>query len=135
MAKLPYVNKNSYDHASRKYEINLDPSLTEPDQIMSIKDLVKRAKAGIEPHEDEALYFSPTNIQEIDRFYGQPLDLTDLDDVRKRTANLVANIDEAIQKHNTDEESSDEPIEKLGAPNSGDEVEGPSEGDSTGDPS
>lgn len=75
-------------------EKTINPSLTEPNQTMTVQQLMNRAvMQGHFPDPDKNADYLDAELDEIDKFYGQGLDLTDIDEARRFTKDLEERID------------------------------------------
>ena len=82
-------------------EVNEDPSLTVQGESMTIQDLMKRARSGMPQHEFAPVdYIDVDDIDKINHFYRQGLDLTDLDDFQSRVVELAETVQRGIDDVN-----------------------------------
>lgn len=88
-----------------KYEVNKEPSLTVPGEALTIKEIMERAMAGTEPDTSDAQFFDVDDIKQIDEFFRQGLDLTDLDKLNARATELLGEIEEAKKRKEAEKES------------------------------
>jgi uncharacterized small protein (DUF1192 family) len=98
--RVYYITQASYDcNAENVFEKCEGESQTKPNDTLTIEQIYQRALNGIKPDEKPAFYLD-TEIHNIDKFYGQPLDLTDVQELKNRVGFLNSELDEAIKAQN-----------------------------------
>lgn len=96
---LFYKTQRNYDHSKTENEVNHEPSETVQNDVKPIKEILKRALAGIEPDAADAIYFDEPDIDKISRYHApHALDLTDLVEMRQRNEELRVMIEAAQAK-------------------------------------
>lgn len=85
--------------------ISTEPRLTIDDEAYTIQELMTRAKQGMPmPDTANALYLDQEDLDKINKFYRNGLDLTDLDELRKNTERQAILLKTAIQTAKDSEE-------------------------------
>jgi uncharacterized damage-inducible protein DinB len=104
--KIAIISRTTYkgDSPGRMEKLS-DEKITEPNQAMTLQQIVKKMASGLVSYERPVAYID-SELELIDKFHGQPLDLTDLDELQARTAALNARIEQAREEME-DEESDD----------------------------
>lgn len=78
----------------KKPKKNTEESKTEPGQTLTIKEMYTRAMMqGHFPSEETHARYLDSELNEIDKFQRQGLDLTDLDEARERVQGTLDKID------------------------------------------
>lgn len=107
--KLYYKVKHLYDPSEDVCFEHLEgESQTVPGDAMSIKDIMARAMNGIEPDRKEVMYLD-SDLDSIDRYFGQSLDLTDVDELSDRIEILSDRIKAAQSESESEPELEPEP--------------------------
>lgn len=95
----------NYDHELERMEETQGPSMTIESETMTIQEIVKRHAAGMVQFEKPAV-FVDAELDQIDKFYGRSLDLTDLDELKALTETLSETIARGQEElKNTEEEA------------------------------
>ena len=88
MKKLVIISCHTYDYTKTHKEKPTGVSKTIENETMSIQDIIKRQAAGLVNYETHSVYID-AELEQIDKFHGQPLDLTDLDELQARISDLT----------------------------------------------
>lgn len=111
MEKLFYQTQRRYAPGARRYEEgSTEPSQTVVGQAKTIKQLLARALQGIPTPDREVNYFDPEDVDNIDEYFAPGLDLTDLDDLRRRNDQAA----KAIQKAEENKAKAEADAKKAG---------------------
>lgn len=108
--EFPYFNQENYKRRRQEIsprfglEINDEPSVTIPDDAMSIQEIFNRSVAGgIPPERRNIAYFDTEDVELINHFNAPgALDLTDLDELQRKVSSLQAAIETAQFRKNDD---------------------------------
>lgn len=96
---------NHMNYVSREHSVNsTGESMTIPGEAISIKELLDRATQGTPLLHREPIYFDQEDMEKIDLFYSPHIDLTDLDELASRNAEMHEMIIRA-QKAETEAET------------------------------
>ena len=69
-------------------------SMTVPSETMTIQEILQKHAAGLVDLDRNNIYLD-AELEEIDRFHGQPMDLTDLDALAERIEVLNKSIEDS----------------------------------------
>lgn len=96
---LYYKTLRSYSQGERSFEPRSEePSQTVPGEARTIKQLLQNALQGLSADERQVNYFDEENLDNINHFFAPGLDLTDLDDLRRKNQAAMAAIEAAERK-------------------------------------
>lgn len=98
------------------YEINNSPSMTKPNESLSIKQIIDRFGQGIPDTTHEYPYFDEEDLEKIDHYFAPgSLDLTDITALKERVEVLnevVSNAVKAKKELDAAEKAAEEEKEK-----------------------
>jgi len=108
--KPKILSHYTYDYKVSHKEEPKGESMTMANEVMSIQDIVKRHAAGLVDLERRSIYID-AELEQIDKFHGQALDLTDLAELDAHVKSLSSFINETREEL---EEAQEEPVNSEG---------------------
>lgn len=113
MKKSKFIKNVEYQESERSFEpISDKPSLTIPDQSLSVKDLLERHQRGLSsPVSKEPIYEIDTFGEEINPLRQQNLDFTDIDGLKEtinKSMEIVTKLEKEKQKKLKQKEKEEE---------------------------
>ncbi|AXL14956.1 hypothetical protein [Microviridae sp.] len=97
MKKLQIRTKYSREETPKRFETPKGKSKTVLGEARSIQELLERMVSGTFEDEKSNATYIDAEISQINKFYGQPLDLTDLDELRENNKQMLGEIEREIQ--------------------------------------
>lgn len=102
MAK--YKTQSTYKPSDDGKEFNTGKSMTVPNDAMSMKQILERARNGMPPEFRHISYIDQEDLSKIDELFSPHIDLTDLDTMKKRIQETEKIIEDAIKKRDKEED-------------------------------
>ena len=91
---ISITSRLTYNGGTKKrHESPNGESMTMENETMSIQDIIRRQAAGLVDIDKKGLYLD-SEIEAIDKFHGQPLDLTDMDELKAKNKAFAKAIDD-----------------------------------------
>lgn len=129
MSKAKYTTSENYEPSEKGCEKACceKPSQTIPGEAKTVQEIIKRAQAGTPPVENKYPYMDVEDVSRINKFYRPgTLDLTDIEELQKRSNELEDIVKKAVKnKKEAEEKAKKEAKEK--AKKEAEEKEGKSE--------
>lgn len=112
MGKLFYKTKRDVDRDHGR-EVPEGESMTIQDEVLKMSEILSRAQNGLEPRfVNDAQYFDVEDIRLIDRYHSPNLDLTDLEELKRKHDGMTKVLEDALKKKQESEEVAEEEVSK-----------------------
>lgn len=85
------------------------PSLTQPGQTFTVRDLIEKHAAGSELPRSSVAYFDPEDVETINEYFApHKLDLTDIDRLNEKVDGVKAALETALARRDAAKAEADQ---------------------------